>query len=284
MARLPVFDSNEWDVSPKFSMAYQKSIAAGSYPTSMQQAYGVLAHINDPHQLNGNISAYNMKGCASDKWVYRNKRSASSSDSFAVKKEEISPPPCTPGSHTLRRNKMQTDQVRVIHKSRSKKSLEKAYPDGRKLSDTIEKMKEVKYRESDKCVEIQSDVIDGGYTAASCFEFDKTLDPLHAPPHRRHANARERTRTHSVNDGFVLLRNLIPTEPVNRKLSKIETLRLATSYIWHLNALLANSYRSDVHGYQGAVDSRQLYYATCTAGTEKICTFCVSFLRALHNC
>ena len=30
------------------------------------------------------------------------------------------------------------------------------------------------------------------------------------------------------------MRGLIPTEPVDRKLSKIETLRLATSYIEHL--------------------------------------------------
>jgi hypothetical protein len=34
---------------------------------------------------------------------------------------------------------------------------------------------------------------------------------------------------------FALLRSLIPTEPPDRKLSKIETLRLATSYIQHLN-------------------------------------------------
>ena len=101
---------------------------------------------------------------------------------------------------------------------------------------------------------------------------------------RRHANARERTRTHSVNDGFVLLRNLIPTEPVNRKLSKIETLRLATSYIWHLNALLVNSYTSDIQSYQESLSSRQLYYSTCTAGTDKVCTFCITFLRALEQC
>ena len=101
---------------------------------------------------------------------------------------------------------------------------------------------------------------------------------------RRHANARERTRTHSVNDGFVLLRNLIPTEPVNRKLSKIETLRLATSYIWHLNSLLVNSYTSDMQSYQETLNSRQLYYSTCTAGTDKVCTFCITFLRALEQC
>ncbi|XP_064614164.1 transcription factor 15-like [Liolophura sinensis] len=55
---------------------------------------------------------------------------------------------------------------------------------------------------------------------------------------RTAANARERDRTHSVNTAFVTLRTLIPTEPADRKLSKIETLRLATSYIAHLNTVL----------------------------------------------
>ncbi len=73
---------------------------------------------------------------------------------------------------------------------------------------------------------------------------------------RTQANARERFRTHrfefekfsdrknlkskffSVNSAFNTLRLLIPTEPKNRKLSKIETLRLAKSYISHLHATL----------------------------------------------
>lgn len=42
----------------------------------------------------------------------------------------------------------------------------------------------------------------------------------------------------SVNSAFNTLRLLIPTEPKNRKLSKIETLRLAKSYIAHLKAVL----------------------------------------------
>lgn len=41
----------------------------------------------------------------------------------------------------------------------------------------------------------------------------------------------------SVNTAFATLRTLIPTEPEDRKLSKIETLRLACSYIAHLAAL-----------------------------------------------
>ena len=51
---------------------------------------------------------------------------------------------------------------------------------------------------------------------------------------KSHNNERERGRTQSVNGAFQCLRGLIPTEPVDRKLSKIETLRLATSYIEHL--------------------------------------------------
>ena len=42
----------------------------------------------------------------------------------------------------------------------------------------------------------------------------------------------------SVNGAFAHLRDLIPTEPLDRKLSKIETLRLATSYIEHLSSQL----------------------------------------------
>ena len=55
---------------------------------------------------------------------------------------------------------------------------------------------------------------------------------------RQNANARERDRTQSVNSAFTTLRTVIPTEPANRKLSKIETLRLATSYISHLHTVL----------------------------------------------
>ncbi|KAL7058483.1 hypothetical protein AAHC03_017205 [Spirometra sp. Aus1] len=60
----------------------------------------------------------------------------------------------------------------------------------------------------------------------------------HSHPVKRLSKAKERARIASVKDAFVLLRQLIPTDPANRKLSKIETLRLATSYIAHLNSVL----------------------------------------------
>lgn len=59
-----------------------------------------------------------------------------------------------------------------------------------------------------------------------------------SPKQRQVANQRERDRTHSVNSAFGQLRGLIPTEPIDRKLSKIEILRLAGSYINHLHSVL----------------------------------------------
>ncbi|XP_019969353.1 transcription factor 15 [Paralichthys olivaceus] len=92
---------------------------------------------------------------------------------------------------------------------------------------------------------------------------------------RSAANARERGRTQSVNTAFTALRTLIPTEPVDRKLSKIETLRLASSYISHLaNVLLIGDGGADgqpclvhVQGESGAKQPRT------------ICTFCLSNQR-----
>ncbi|XP_050059918.1 transcription factor 15-like [Aphis gossypii] len=55
---------------------------------------------------------------------------------------------------------------------------------------------------------------------------------------RSGANARERDRTQSVNSAFDVLRAMIPIDPPDRKLSKIETLQLATKYISHLSQIL----------------------------------------------
>ncbi|XP_044044549.1 transcription factor 15 isoform X2 [Siniperca chuatsi] len=99
---------------------------------------------------------------------------------------------------------------------------------------------------------------------------------------RQAANARERDRTHSVNTAFTALRTLIPTEPADRKLSKIETLRLASSYISHLaNVLLLGEdcrdgqpclrYQSILHGPA----------ALSAASLRPICTFCLGNQRKL---
>ncbi|XP_026157164.1 transcription factor 15 [Mastacembelus armatus] len=99
---------------------------------------------------------------------------------------------------------------------------------------------------------------------------------------RQAANARERDRTHSVNTAFTALRTLIPTEPADRKLSKIETLRLASSYISHLaNVLLLGEDSRDGQPclrYQSILHGRA---ALSAPSLRPICTFCLSNQRKL---
>uniref|UniRef100_A0A8C4J8V4 Transcription factor 15 n=1 Tax=Dromaius novaehollandiae TaxID=8790 RepID=A0A8C4J8V4_DRONO len=102
--------------------------------------------------------------------------------------------------------------------------------------------------------------------------------PMVVVKQRQAANARERDRTQSVNTAFTALRTLIPTEPVDRKLSKIETLRLASSYISHLaNVLLLGEGCEDgqpclsaLYAAKGDRDGKQ---------PRSICTFCLSNQR-----
>lgn len=55
---------------------------------------------------------------------------------------------------------------------------------------------------------------------------------------RSSANRKERRRTQSINNAFAELRECIPNVPADTKLSKIKTLRLATSYIAYLMEVL----------------------------------------------
>lgn len=100
---------------------------------------------------------------------------------------------------------------------------------------------------------------------------------------RQAANARERDRTQSVNTAFTALRTLIPTEPVDRKLSKIETLRLASSYIAHLaNVLLLGDTADDGQPcFRAAGSAKSAVPAAPDGGRQprSICTFCLSNQR-----
>ncbi|GFS51627.1 transcription factor 15 [Nephila pilipes] len=93
------------------------------------------------------------------------------------------------------------------------------------------------------------------------------------------ANARERNRTSSVNVAFSVLRMHIPTEPRDRKLSKIETLRLAVSYIRHLANLIA----ANAEGYHGGHVCQRYNYMYQEymngSGYKQICTFCLAEVK-----
>ncbi|XP_071133128.1 neurogenic differentiation factor 4-like [Mytilus edulis] len=55
---------------------------------------------------------------------------------------------------------------------------------------------------------------------------------------RSKANDRERNRMHGLNDALESLRSILPVNPGENKLSKIETLRMAHNYIWMLSQTL----------------------------------------------
>ncbi|XP_024082637.1 transcription factor 15-like isoform X2 [Cimex lectularius] len=77
----------------------------------------------------------------------------------------------------------------------------------------------------------------------------------------------------SVNTAFTILRTLIPTEPPDRKLSKIETLRLASSYIQHLTyQLIAEPMDSPCAKLQ----SKQW---TKKDKRSSLCTFCLTNIK-----
>ncbi|XP_069549109.1 basic helix-loop-helix transcription factor scleraxis-like [Brachyistius frenatus] len=118
--------------------------------------------------------------------------------------------------------------------------------------------------------------------------------PGSSPPgegrQRNAANARERDRTNSVNTAFTALRTLIPTEPADRKLSKIETLRLASSYISHLgNVLLLGEGLHD--GQPCHAPSPPFFHVSSSpnrgsdqsAQPKHICTFCLSNQRKMNK-
>ncbi|CAF4117972.1 unnamed protein product [Rotaria socialis] len=62
---------------------------------------------------------------------------------------------------------------------------------------------------------------------------------------RHAANLRERKRMQSINDAFEGLRTHIPVHPYEKRLSKVDTLRLAIDYIAFLNRLLTNTSQTD---------------------------------------
>ncbi|CAH0398319.1 unnamed protein product [Chilo suppressalis] len=104
--------------------------------------------------------------------------------------------------------------------------------------------------------------------------YNNAVGSMPAAKQRCQANARERDRTqNSVNMAFNTLRLLIPTEPPDRKLSKIEILRLAGSYITHLDNQL----------YTGKMERPCLQKNDVDHKNQSLCTFCWSTVKKDMN-
>ncbi|XP_070604854.1 transcription factor 15 [Erythrolamprus reginae] len=148
------------------------------------------------------------------------------------------------------------------------------YPELRLLSDEEE--------EEDEETRSESDASDRSYGCCAGGRLGKggSGPVVVVKQQRQAANARERDRTQSVNTAFTALRTLIPTEPVDRKLSKIETLRLASSYIAHLaNVLLLGDAGPDGQPCLRALCGAKGEGAGPAGPPRTICTFCLSNQR-----
>lgn len=77
------------------------------------------------------------------------------------------------------------------------------------------------------------------------FEDINENDPNQTSGQRHAANLRERKRMQSINDAFEGLRTHIPVHPYEKRLSKVDTLRLAIDYIAFLNRLLNSTSQTD---------------------------------------
>lgn len=78
-------------------------------------------------------------------------------------------------------------------------------------------------------------------TRFHCFPFHASVGPCACssePAFIRKRNERERHRVRCVNEGYARLREHLPRELEEKRLSKVETLRAAIDYIKHLQSLL----------------------------------------------
>lgn len=85
---------------------------------------------------------------------------------------------------------------------------------------------------------------------------------------RQAANVRERRRMQSINDAFEGLRSHIPTLPYEKRLSKVDTLRLAIGYINFLAELVQSD--MPIRNPNSDVSSQPKKVIICHRGTSKL--------------
>lgn len=68
---------------------------------------------------------------------------------------------------------------------------------------------------------------------------------------RQAANLRERRRMQSINEAFEGLRSHIPTLPYEKRLSKVDTLKLAINYIGFLSEIVKKDKNGNDTGLSG---------------------------------
>ena len=92
---------------------------------------------------------------------------------------------------------------------------------------------------------------------------------------RLSANQKERRRTQNINIAFAELRRCIPNVPRDTKLSKIRTLRLATSYIGYLQEVLQAETRRDAGNSSSPISKNARTVNLHSSGNYKATIFAV---------
>ncbi|XP_027624822.1 achaete-scute homolog 4 [Tupaia chinensis] len=90
------------------------------------------------------------------------------------------------------------------------------------------------------------------------------LEGAFEPAFLRKRNERERQRVRCVNEGYARLRDHLPRELADKRLSKVETLRAAIGYIKHLQELLERH----AGGEEGAAGTSPQRRAECNSDGE----------------
>lgn len=90
------------------------------------------------------------------------------------------------------------------------------------------------------------------------------LDGAFEPAFLRKRNERERQRVRCVNEGYARLRDHLPRELADGRLSKVETLRAAIRYIKNLQELLERH----AQGQEGPADAGSPRRAECNSDGE----------------
>ena len=92
---------------------------------------------------------------------------------------------------------------------------------------------------------------------------------------RLSANQKERRRTQNINIAFAELRRCIPNVPQDTKLSKIRTLRLATSYIGYLQEVLQAETHRDAGNSSSPISKNARTVSLHSSGNYKATIFAV---------
>lgn len=95
---------------------------------------------------------------------------------------------------------------------------------------------------------------------------------------RSAANRRERTRMRVLSKAFGKLKMTLPWVPLDTKLSKLDTLRLASSYIGHLNRMLISG-EDTISSVNFCPENLVSFFNTLPAETFSVFELLEAFLR-----